>query len=1409
MQNTNNHNHRDTNSNDISELEQSYRLRILACINQATHILKHGKSFQESLSEVCSVVPKACRFQDDAMCRIQFDDFEYNSPGFKQTGWVIMQPFQTSDGRKGSIEIYYSSRHPEAGIGPFSNDEAMLLDSLSQMISGYINSIISQEDKQFTLERLKELAAINQTTNLIKAGKPVGETLRSIALLIPAAWQFPENTCARITFDTSLFTSNNFTESEWRIASDFETIDGKAGRIEVFYTREYPELFEGPFLREERDLIDNLAGILTGYLNSVKGKEEKLFSTERLKELSAINQTTLILREKRPVDETLEQMAGILPAAWQFPQYCSARIVFDDKQYTSHNFMESPWFMLHEFEIIDGKKGSIEIFYSRQLPNADEGPFLKEERQLIANLASLITGYLNSIKGHDVLKKSGEFNRKSTKSFINSRQLLQKFINKNNYQRDIFHDLMPFKVREVLLLATLYDAYSIEKEGRFSEHILGEYYHLNLSSVPRITGVSTIEEALEQLEAKHYDLIILMVGMDKAVHFAISERIRQAYPYIPIYVLLNNNADIHYFEKEGKKPESVDKVFVWNGDSKIFFAMVKQLEDRVNVENDTSIGLVRVILLVEDSAKYYSRYLPLLYSIVLEQTSRLIEDVNTDELYKVLKLRARPKILLASDYEEAISVFNKYKENMLCLITDVRFRRNGVMNDRAGFSLVEEVREQMRDLPIIIQSSDRENAHQAFLLKGSFINKNADSLVQDIKYFISTYLGFGSFVYKDSNGRPIATARTLREFEKLLRNIPDDSLLYHAKRNHFSLWFMARGEVQIARIIYPFKLEHFESAGDIRNFLLDAIQQHRNEQNKGKVIPFEESLINDDSTILTLSSGSLGGKGRGLAFINTLIFDFDFHQIIPNINIRAPKTFIIGTDEFEAFIDRNNLHEKIHQNEDEAELKTLFLEAKLSDVLTGRLRKILNVVTKPLAVRSSGLFEDSLMQPFAGIFETFLVPNNHPEPSERLKQCSDAIKLVFASTYSKIARSYIEAIDYKIEEERMAVVLQEVVGNTYGDYFYPHISGVAQSYNYYPFAHMKPEEGFSVLALGLGRYVVEGEKAFRFAPTYPNLEINSPRDQFKSSQVDFYAVNLGKPDIDLRGKGEEAGLIKLDMYEAEKHGTIKHLASVYNPDNNTIMPGLSKPGPRILNFADILKYNYIPLARTIEVVLDVVKEAMGSPVEIEFAVDLNRDNEHRATFYLLQIKPLIGNPQDYTVDLESLQHDHLLLLTEKAMGNGLIDDLCDLIYVEPSTFDKGMTMEMVEEIEVLNQKMKKEKRKYILIGPGRWGTRDRFIGIPVNWPQISNAQIIVETSLEDFPLDASSGSHFFHNVTSMNVGYFSIQHYTEKNFINWDKLENQNIIERTRYFKHIRFEKPVHVKMDGRNRLAAILINQT
>jgi hypothetical protein len=1125
---------------------------------------------------------------------------------------------------------------------------------------------------------------------------------------------------------------------------------------------------------------------------------------ERLKELACINNTTSILKEGKSVEESLNQIVKLLPDAWQYPEYTVARISYKGMNFESSGFRKTEWLMSQDFKTIDGKKGTIEVCYTTKFRDEHEGPFLKEERDLIQNIANIITGYINSFRAREVISPPED---ESDKEDALGRKLMQKFLERHNYDRDVFHDLMPFKVKEILLVANLYDAYSIEGEGRFTELMLGEYYQLNLSSVPRLTGVSGEDEAFAKLKSRHYDLIIIMVGVEKNTPLSMCRKLKEKYPYIPLFLLLSNPADAPFVKNQKKLGVPFDNHFVWTGDSKVFFAMVNLLEDSVNAENDTRKGLIRVILLVEDSARFYSSYLPMLYSLVFEQTKNLIEDVSSDGLYKILKLKGRPKILLASNFEDAVSIFERYKENLFCLISDMRFPKSGEIDENAGFQLVRQIKARLPNLPAVLQSSDTENSKYAHQLKVSFINKNSETLLLDLKSFINYYLGFGSFIYRDKKGGLIAEAKSMKEFEEFLETVPEDSLIFHSRKNHFSLWMMARGEVKIAKMIAPLTLADFTSPSEVRNFLLNIIRQRRREMNRGKVVNFEESAFHDESNVVSLASGSLGGKGRGLAFINSLIYSFEIGRLQPGINIKTPVTAVIGTDEFDLFMDRNHLWTRIKEGLEYSELQKLFFEGSLSYTLEKRLRVLIKIITKPLAVRSSSLFEDSTSQPFSGIFGTYLLPNTDPDPEIRLRQLSQAIKLVFCSIYSSDARTYFGAIGYKIEQEKMAVVIQSVVGNRFGDAFYPHISGTAQSFNFYPVSHMTPEDGVAVAAVGLGQYVVEGGNAFRFSPGYPAIDVVSPKDLFRNSQVKFYAIDMSRPQPELL-RGEKAGLILLNINDAERHGTITHSVSVLNHDDDSITAGLDKHGPRIINFADILKYNYIPLAPTIKVILDVVKEAIGTPVEIEFAVDLNKDESGNASFYLLQIKPIVVSGSAYSIDTGSINKDDLILFSGTSMGNGIISNVTDIIYAEPQSLGNTVSCEMAAEIAVLNRKMAGHNRKYVLIGPGRWGTRDTSLGIPVAWPAISMAKVIVEVNLPGIHLDASLGSHFFHNVTSMNVGYFSVNQGTGDNIIRWDKLYKMKKAEKGKYFNHIIFDKPLNIMMDGRKGLAVITMSK-
>jgi CheY-like chemotaxis protein len=974
------------------------------------------------------------------------------------------------------------------------------------------------------------------------------------------------------------------------------------------------------------------------------------------------------------------------------------------------------------------------------------------------------------------------------------------------YKSDIqiYHDLMKFRVREILIVTTLYDAYILEEEDRLTEHIFGEYYKLNLSSAPRITNASFGEEALELLENRKFDIVIITLRIGDMTPFELIKKIKELNPVIPVFLLLHDNNDIHLLG-DRKDVADFEKVFVWNRDSKIFLAIIKYIEDKINVVNDTKIGLVRVILLVENSVRYYSRYLPTLYGEVIRQTQRLIEEEHRDEMKKILRMNAMPKILLAVSYEEAIDIIEKYKDSLLCVISDVKFPKEGKIYDFAGIDLVKYVKDQLHDLPTVLQSSDSDNSNLAVQHNSYFINKNSETLSSDLRDFIFNYLGFGDFVFRIDNRGVIEHASTMKEFQRQLKKIPYESLFFHANRNHFSAWLMARGEIRIAKKLQPVKVTDFQTAQELRNYLIDVFENVDYQSIKGKVIDFDETLVDNEEIIIRLADGSLGGKGRGMAFINSLIQNINPESQFSGVKIKIPKTAVIGTGEYDEFLTKNKISNVVLKETNFEEIKKIFLKSNLSRSLSQRLKLYLRHINKPLAVRSSGLFEDSISESFSGVYQTYLLPNNHPNFNIRVKHLEDAIKLVYASVYSHMSRSYFEAINYKVEEEKMAVVIQEVVGNLYSSYYYPDFSGVAQSYNYYPISYMKPEDGIAISAVGLGKYVIDGEKAYRFSPKFPKIDIFTPEAQLKNTQEFFYAIDMNKNEINLIS-GEDVTLTELPVSVAEKDDRLNYVASVWDSQNGIMKVGLESHGPRIINFAYILKYNALPLAKVIQFILSLVKNAMGTPVEIEFAVDLNEmeSKSPLPVFYILQIKPLIRDVLDFSFDSENINFNDLLLYTEQGMGNGKIDDIYDVVYCDPDKFDKSKTVEMAAELEKLNDELKKQNRKYILIGPGRWGTRDKWLGIPVVWTQISNAKIIVESALKDFQVDASLGSHFFHHITSMNIGYFNVPYNHGKNFVDWIWLKSLNSVNSSNYFVHVCLNKPLIVMMDGRKSVSVI-----
>jgi hypothetical protein len=968
-------------------------------------------------------------------------------------------------------------------------------------------------------------------------------------------------------------------------------------------------------------------------------------------------------------------------------------------------------------------------------------------------------------------------------------------------ERNIFHDLMRYRVREILLVSSLYDSFIVESDGVLAEQIYGEYFALNLTSAPRVSCAYDDEAAERMYESGDYDMVILMAGLDFEGPLELAARLKAKKAGVPILLLATNNSSLALLGDDCAALSAVDRVFVWNGYSKLFVGMIKYVEDLRNVDADTNTGLVRVILLIEDSVRYYSRYLPLLYAVVMRQTQQLIEEEHLFETTKILRMRARPKVLIATTYEEAVELFERYRPYLLTVISDVRFPLGGKVDPEAGFKFVKMAREEVTDLPVMIQSSELEARGRAYALGARFADKNSNSLEAELIDFMRENLGFGGFEFRSPVGDVLGRANNMCEFTELLRTVPAETLEYHASRNHFSAWLLARGEIQFARIVRNYRVDDFKSAEDMRDFILRTLDDLRRAKSRGGIPNFDEAAVRDRNAVSRLGGGSIGGKGRGIAFIRSLLDNVDFERFFRGIDVRIPPTAFIGIDEFEQFLTENALWDFAYYEGDWQEVKARFFACPLPQNLVDRLVRFLAVAKGPIAVRSSGLFEDMLLVPFSGIYSTYLIPNASSDPRERLVRLCDAIKLTYASLFSHGARDYFEASRYKIEEERMAVVLQEVVGRRVGRWYYPHMSGTAQSYNWYPVSYVKAEDGLCVAAYGLGAYVVGGGAAFRFCPKFPKVELMSLEQRLARGQHQFLALDMEK-EADLR-MGEEASLELLDLSEAEADPAFFLAASTLDLNEGRLVPGVSEKGPRVVDFANVLKYGRYPIADAIALVLEIGAKAMGTPVEIEYAVDFGAPGDP-PTLYLLQIKPLIQQGEKVDVELGEAERALCLLASDRAMGNGADRTVRDVVFVDPGRFDRGDTERVARDVGAINELMKEEGRKYVLIGPGRWGTRDRWLGVPVSFSQISNARVIVEADLPGFQVDSSLGSHFFHNVTSMNIGYFSVSLSSARSFVDWEWLSSLPVERSSGAVTHVALDEPLEILMDGKKSKALV-----
>ncbi|HHJ52810.1 MAG TPA: response regulator [Caldithrix abyssi] len=965
---------------------------------------------------------------------------------------------------------------------------------------------------------------------------------------------------------------------------------------------------------------------------------------------------------------------------------------------------------------------------------------------------------------------------------------------------------MPFRIRDILLVSSLYDLYVFEEDGRLYELIREEYKGLNLSHSPEITRVSRGKEAIKLAKQKHrYDLIITTQHIEDMSALQLARRIKNAGLDIPVVLLTYDAREL--MELEANYDTSVfEEKFIWTGDFRLIIAIIKVLEDRRNVDHDAKMVGVQSIILIEDDVRFYSAFLPMLYTEIFKQSQRLIiEGVNLSDKY--LRMRARPKILLATSYEQAWKYFKRYEDLVLGIISDIDFWRKGKHDPQAGIKLTRKVKERHSDIPVLLQSTRAENEPLAHAAGASFLLKNSSTLLTQLRNFAIEKFGFGDFVFRLPDGTEAGRATNLRELERLLKTVPDESIKYHAEHNHFSNWLKARTEFTLAVKLRPRKVSDYPSIQALRDDLVNSLRDYRKSRQKGIITDFKKESYNPQSDLARIGSGSLGGKARGLSFLNALINNFNFQDKFKDVDIKVPPGIIIGTDVFDFFLDQNDLRSFALNANDDEELTKAFLAAESfpADIIWN-LRDFLELVDTPLAVRSSSLLEDSQYHPFAGIYETYMIPNHHPDLEVRLRHLLTAIKRVYASTFFQATKEYIRLTSYRLEEEKMGVVIQKLVGSRHGDRFYPTFSGVAKSYNFYPVPPQTSDDGIASVALGLGKFVVDGGTTVKFSPKYPQhlLQFSSPKEALKNSQHKFYALDFREhPDGHCETRDVCVKLFPLKA--AEEDGCLYHLGSTYSHENESIYDGLSRPGVRIVTFAPILKHKVFPLPDILTELLKICKWGMGNPVEIEFAVNLNVPRGEPKEFGVVQVRPLVLAREMEALDLKVSDPARILCESPSVLGHGVIKDVRDIVFVDIHKFSRAHTRDVAREVSQLNAKLHAANRPYLLIGLGRWGSMDPWLGIPVKWDQISGAKTIVETSFKDFMVQPSQGSHFFHNLTSFRVGYFTVNPFKNQGFIDWEWLLGQPAAAQLTFTRHVALDKPLVIQMNGKTNKGIIL----
>ena len=958
-------------------------------------------------------------------------------------------------------------------------------------------------------------------------------------------------------------------------------------------------------------------------------------------------------------------------------------------------------------------------------------------------------------------------------------------------------DLFKFRVTEIMLISTEYDAYVLEEDGQLAEKIYHQFSDLSLPYIPRIHWVASSEEAFETLKKIPIHLVISMSRANDMSSFDFERAIHEVYPEIPIVMLSYERLTPDVIGRI-RENTCINRVFHWSGDNKVLLAIIKYVEDQQNFATDSKLG-VQAILLVEDSPVYYSQILPIIYTEILTQTRYLVLHAMNVK-HGLLRVRLRPKILLAETYEEAIKIIESYRYNLLGIISDVRFPKGGCLNKVAGFELAQQVKGMINDLPFLLQSEDEENEKIALARKIDFLSKTSPSLLHNLRSYILESYGFGPFVFKYPDGRVIEEANDITTLEKIVRDLPEESLQYHAANNDFSRWFRARAEFEVAEKLRFLDAAKIDSASDMRNYILGVLTAYFKKYQTGSILSFEGLAKKDmENAFIKLGKGSLGGKARGVAFMNAMISKAHMADKYEDMKVKVPRSFVVGSEVFEKFIEQNDLYSFISHGPSEAEIAKKFVESELPEEIQDNLRVLTLYIKCPLAVRSSSILEDSRILPFAGIYKTYVVPNSNDNNEVCFKQLSDAVKLVYASVFYEAPVRYAQNADIRIEEEKMAVLIQELVGEYYGEHFYPAISGVAQSYNFYPYYPIKPEDGTVSLALGFGKTIVEGERTFRFSPVYPKLNplVSSPQEQMSKAQNLFYSVNLKKTANLTLQADEDYVYEKMPVSQAYKDGALEYIGSTYSAENDCIYDNVNHTGLKLITFAPILKYDRLPLTKIIQDLMLMGKKAFGSDVEIEFAINIPKDKNKPAEFNFLQIRPIVIGKEAHQVNLE--ETTDTWCFSKQTIGNGYYDDIKDIIYVDPENFDLKESMQIAREIGTLNKILAQEGRRCILIGFGRIGTADRWLGIPLTWEQMSQSLIIVEVERRELRPEPSLGSHFFHNLTATGMGYFHVPFAGDHGTIDWQWLISQPVLQQTKYVKLIRREEAFKVKIDGRN----------